>query len=54
MTGNAAWAGILTPADQRGFTPLFWAHAPPYGEVKLDLSARLDIGIPDRDEGSRA
>lgn len=37
---------LLTPADQRGLTPLFWTHVRPYGEVHLDLATRLAIGNP--------
>lgn len=35
---------LLTPVDRRGLTPLFWTHVRPYGEVRLDLRARLSIG----------
>jgi len=35
------WAGVLTPEDLRGLTPLFWAHVLPYGEVKLNMTRRL-------------
>jgi TnpA family transposase len=38
------WAGLLTAADRRGLTPLFWSHVRPYGEVRLDMGARLAIG----------
>ncbi|WP_165959999.1 transposase [Nonomuraea longispora] len=38
------WAALLTPIDRRGLTSLFWLHVRPYGEVRLDLSARLSIG----------
>jgi hypothetical protein len=38
-----AWAELLTPEDRRGLTPLFWQHVLPYGEVKLDMAARLRI-----------
>ncbi len=37
------WADLLTPEDRRGLTPLFWQHVLPYGEVKLDMTARLNI-----------
>ncbi|MBB5785248.1 hypothetical protein [Nonomuraea jabiensis] len=37
-------AALLTPVDRRGLAPLFWLHVRPYGEVRLDLSARLSIG----------
>ncbi|MDT3441581.1 Tn3 family transposase [Pseudofrankia sp. BMG5.37] len=38
------WSGLLTPADRRGLTPLFWSHVRPDGEVRLDLGSRLAIG----------
>lgn len=38
------WAALLTDADRRGLTPLFWAHVAPYGEVKLDMNTRLALG----------
>lgn len=44
VMGDATWAD---PADRRGLTPLFCIHVLPYGEVKLDMSSRLDIGSPD-------
>lgn len=34
---------LLIPEDRRGPTPLFWQHVLPYGEVKLDMTARLNI-----------
>jgi hypothetical protein len=37
------WAELLTPEDRRGLTPLCWQHVLPYGEVKLDMTARLSI-----------
>jgi TnpA family transposase len=37
------WADLLTEQDRRGLTPLFWQHIRPYGEVKLDMTTRLDI-----------
>ncbi len=39
------WAGVLTPEDLRGLTPLFWAHVLPYGEVKLNMTKRLALNI---------
>ncbi len=38
------WFALLTPADRRGLSPLFWQHVRPYGEVTLDLDSRLTIG----------
>jgi TnpA family transposase len=37
------WAGVLTPEDLRGLTPLFWAHVLPHGEVKLNMTRRLAL-----------
>lgn len=37
------WADLLTDQDRRGLTPLFWQHILLYGEVKLDMTTRLDI-----------
>ena len=44
VLGDSTWADTLTPADRRGLTPLFWAHVLPYGEVRLDMSSRLNLG----------
>lgn len=37
--------GLLTSADRRGLTPLFWSHVRPYGEVNLDMDARLNLTV---------
>lgn len=34
---------LLTAADRRGLSPLFWSHANPYGRFQLDMDSRLDI-----------
>nr|WP_242606617.1 Tn3 family transposase [Protofrankia symbiont of Coriaria ruscifolia] len=39
------WAEQLTDADRRGLTPLFWTYVAPYGEVKLDMTSRLTLGV---------
>jgi hypothetical protein len=44
VLGDDEWEALLTAADRRGLTPLFWAHVLPYGEVKLDMTSRLSIG----------
>lgn len=41
------WSDLLTPADRRGLTPLFWSHVQPYGEVRLDMRSRLEISGTD-------
>ncbi|MEW1605237.1 Tn3 family transposase [Streptomyces sp. NPDC093808] len=43
VLGEPEWAGLLTSADLRGLTPLFWSHVRPYGEVDLDTGTRLDL-----------
>ncbi|MFF3159944.1 hypothetical protein, partial [Streptomyces sp. NPDC057910] len=43
VLGEPEWAGLLTPADRRGLTPLFWSHVRPYGEVNLDMCTRLNL-----------
>ncbi|MFJ1710146.1 MULTISPECIES: Tn3 family transposase [unclassified Streptomyces] len=43
ILGEPEWAGLLTPADRRGLTPLFWSHVRPYEEVNLDMDIRLDL-----------
>lgn len=43
ILGELEWADLLTPADRRGLTPLFWSHVRPYGEVNLDMGARLSL-----------
>ncbi len=35
------WNNLLTTEDRRGLTPLFRQHVLLYGEVKLDMTARL-------------
>ena len=37
------WSELLTAEDRRGPTSLFWQHVLPYSEVKLDITARLNI-----------
>ena len=34
-------------AGPEGLTPLFWLHVLPYGEVNLDMTSRLDLGMAD-------
>ncbi len=40
------WSEVLTDADYRGLTPLFWTHVAPYGEVRLDMARRLPWAAP--------
>ncbi|WP_406326575.1 hypothetical protein [Streptomyces sp. NBC_00203] len=44
ILGEPEWADLLTPADRRGLTPLFWSHVRPYGTFRLDMNKRLDLG----------
>jgi len=43
---------IITTKDRRGLTPLVGQHVLPYGEVKLDMSARLSIRTTTPDDAS--
>ncbi|MFD4833204.1 hypothetical protein ACFWPV_25595 [Streptomyces uncialis] len=43
VLGEPEWADLLTPADRRALTRLFWSHVRPYGEVNLDMGARLKL-----------
>ncbi|MFF1651514.1 Tn3 family transposase [Streptomyces sp. NPDC058240] len=43
VLGEPEWGDLLTPADRRGLTALFWSHVRPYGEVNLDMDARLNL-----------
>lgn len=43
VLGEPEWAELLTPADRRGLTPMFWFHVRPYGEVNLDMGTRLRL-----------
>ncbi len=49
VLAEPSWANLLTPADRRGLTPLFWMHVVPYGEVNLDMASRLNIGAAPRE-----
>jgi hypothetical protein len=43
ILGEPEWVDLLTPAGQRGLTPLYWSHVRPYGEVNLDTDTRLNL-----------
>ncbi|MFG2784745.1 Tn3 family transposase [Streptomyces prunicolor] len=45
ILGEPEWAELLAPADRRGRTPLSWSHVRPYGEVNLDMDARLNLAV---------
>ncbi|WP_326688616.1 MULTISPECIES: hypothetical protein [unclassified Streptomyces] len=36
---------MLTDADRRALSPLFWTHVNPYGRFELDMDSRLDLGL---------
>lgn len=40
------WADVLTDTDRRALTPLFRTHIQPYGEVRLNMSSRLQLSAP--------
>lgn len=39
------WAGMLTEADRRALSPLWWTHVNPYGRFELDMTRRLYLGV---------
>ncbi|GAA4971732.1 hypothetical protein GCM10023205_42130 [Yinghuangia aomiensis] len=43
LLAEPEWADRLAEEDQRGLTPLFWSHIQPYGEVRLNMSNRLNL-----------
>jgi len=40
---DPAWTAWLSPEDNRGLTPLIYAHINPYGRYDVDLDARIDF-----------
>jgi hypothetical protein len=44
VLADDSWAELFTSTGRCGLTLLFWTHARPYGEVHLDLAARLECG----------
>jgi len=46
------WTDILTTKRPTRSHPLFGQHVLPYGEVKLDMSARLSIRTTTPDDAS--
>ena len=43
---EAEWDGALTDEDRRGLNPLFTMHMTPYGEVRLNMTSRLNLSDP--------
>jgi TnpA family transposase len=44
VLADPRWEEILTAEDRRGLTPLIWLHVLPYGQVRLNMRARLPLG----------
>ncbi|MEU0595414.1 hypothetical protein [Streptomyces ardesiacus] len=36
---------MLTDADRRALSPLFWTHVNPYGRFELDMNSRLQLDL---------
>jgi TnpA family transposase len=53
LLADPEWSAILTDEDSRSLTPLFWLHMLPYGEVKLNMSRRLQLSAPPASNGAR-
>ncbi|GLX04668.1 Tn3 family transposase [Microbispora sp. NBRC 16548] len=43
MLAEPEWTSVFTEEDHRALTPLFWTHVRPYGEVRLNMSSRLNL-----------
>ena len=37
------WHSLLTDADWRALSPLFWTHVNPYGRFELDMNSHLAL-----------
>jgi hypothetical protein len=46
ILAKPAWAQRLTDDDKRGLNPLFTSNMTPYGEVKLNMTSRLELSDP--------
>ncbi len=46
VLAEPAWAERLTAEDKRGLNPLFTSNMTPYGDVKLNMTSRLDLSDP--------
>ena len=46
ILAEPVWAQRLTDEDKRGVNPLFTSNMTPYGEVKLNMTSRLDLSDP--------
>jgi hypothetical protein len=48
VLADPKWVDILTDADRRALSPLFWTHVNPYGRFELDMNSRLDLDLTAR------
>ena len=46
ILADPAWAARLTDEDKRGLNPLFTSNMTPYGEVKVNMTSRLELSDP--------
>lgn len=42
VLSDPEWAERMTPADQRGITPLIYSHVNPYGVFDVNLNDRME------------
>jgi hypothetical protein len=47
VVAEPKWADLLTDADPRALSPLFWTHVI-YGRLELDRGSRLDLHLAAR------
>ncbi|MGW3969930.1 transposase [Streptomyces ardesiacus] len=45
VLADKKWADMLTDADRRALSPLFWTHVNPYGRFELDMNSRLQLDL---------
>ncbi|MGW9641305.1 Tn3 family transposase [Streptomyces albidoflavus] len=45
VLADQKWADMLTDADRRALSPLFWTHVNPYGRFELDMNSRLQLDL---------
>jgi hypothetical protein len=45
VLADPKWADMLTDADRRALSPLFWTHVNPYGRFELDMNSRLELDL---------
>ncbi|GAA1274656.1 hypothetical protein GCM10009646_71910 [Streptomyces aureus] len=45
VLADEKWADMLTDADRRALSPLFWTHVNLYGRFELDMNSHLQLDL---------